>query len=305
MDGMSDTIVSILRNQKQVIESKLVSNNHFGTKRNISDFEANDMLTKLIKSSTPFILTRLGYAEIAFWSEIEKKHDLRHLKNNKMGEIFDFDERQVAQYIGYLRETYSLTDIFSCWYSSFEESRLIKRYANNEAYCTDYNVLEPFFYNSPWTRALEGKKVLVVTAFPNTVKSQYSRIDQVFPNGFMPHFELEVLQSVWYAPTPGKDNQFSSWNDAYKYLENEINNRTYDIVLLACGPFGVPLLSNVKKNGKQGIYVGGVLQIMFGIRGKRWDNYGNYIPMYNEYWVRPENENKPSGADNYEGGCYW
>ena len=59
---------------------------------------------------------------------------------------------------------------------------------------------------------------------------------------------------------------------------------------------------------KSAIYVGGGLQLLFGVMGKRWEN----IPMWNN--IIKENDTKfirPSGDEimhnntNIEGGCYW
>jgi len=47
------------------------------------------------------------------------------------------------------------------------------------------------------------------------------------------------------------------------------------------------------------------LQLYFGVRGNRWDQYSDYQKLYNEYWVRPGDDNRPKGANSYEKGCYW
>lgn len=45
----------------------------------------------------------------------------------------------------------------------------------------DRELMTPLLTPKPWTLALEGKKVLVVHPFAETIKSQYARIDKVFP----------------------------------------------------------------------------------------------------------------------------
>jgi hypothetical protein len=62
--------------------------------------------------------------------------------------------------------------------------------------------------------------------------------------------------------------------------------------------------------------LGGSLQLLFGIKGKRWEdpNYGVpqwnipegfYLSLMNEYWVRPSEQLKTKNAEQVEGACYW
>ena len=58
------------------------------------------------------------------------------------------------------------------------------------------------------------------------------------------------------------------------------------------------------------MHLGGATQLLFGIRGKRWEdeNYNkqyNYSALMNEYWVRPSEDEIPDGAKKVEGACYW
>ena len=58
--------------------------------------------------------------------------------------------------------------------------------------------LEPFFAERPWTRYLEGKKVLVVHPFAETIKKQYAKRELLFKNNLvLPKFsELHVVKAV-------------------------------------------------------------------------------------------------------------
>ena len=65
-----------------------------------------------------------------------------------------------------------------------------------------------------------------------------------------------------------------------------------------------------KRMGKKGFHLGGSLQLLFGIRGKRWDNpdYNpdyNFAELINEHWVKPGTAERPANADKVEGACYW
>ena len=54
-----------------------------------------------------------------------------------------------------------------------------------------------------------------------------------------------------------------------------------------------------------GAQAGGATQILFGIRGKRWDADARISRLYNEWWVRPAPEERVAGADRVENACYW
>ena len=75
-------------------------------------------------------------------------------------------------------------------------------------------------------------------------------------------------------------------------------------------------VEHVKKKGKKAVHLGGALQLLFGIRGKRWENpnygvkewgipYGSYSTLINPYWASPGELGKPKNANQVEGACYW
>lgn len=47
------------------------------------------------------------------------------------------------------------------------------------------------------------------------------------------------------------------------------------------------------------------MQVLFGIKGRRWDSHPFISTLYNEFWVRPRQNETPEGAIMVEGGCYW
>lgn len=79
----------------------------------------------------------------------------------------------------------------------------------------------------------------------------------------------------------------------------------FDVAILGCGAYGLPLAARLKRAGKQAIHLGGTVQILFGIKGKRWDTDSLTNHLYNEHWVRPLPEETPAAAKSVESGCYW
>ena len=122
---------------------------------------------------------------------------------------------------------------------------------------------------------------------------------------------MQAVQSLGGGVTGFKD-----WFEALQWMKDEIDRREYDVCLIGCGAYGFPLAAHVKRRGKQAVHLGGALQLLFGIRGKRWEDpnygvkgfgvpYGRYSNLMNVHWVRPEYKEKPKSSNAVEGGCYW
>lgn len=165
--------------------------------------------------------------------------------------------------------------------------------------------LEPFFAQNPWTLALKGKKILVIHPFAETIQKQYLNRVKLFENNLLPEFELETIKAV--QSIAGEKTQFSDWFEALNYMKIQISEKDFDICILGCGAYGLPLAAHIKRMGKKAVHLGGVTQLLFGINGKRWDHYHfyPYENLYNEFWVRPDDKEKPRNAQIVEGGCYW
>lgn len=175
--------------------------------------------------------------------------------------------------------------------------------------------LYPFWTEKPWTLALKGKKVLVVHPFTETIAAQYSRRTKLFKNlDILPDFDLKTLKAV--QSNAGAEVPYKDWFEALKFMEDEIARIDFDFCILGCGAYGLPLAATVKRMGKKAIHIGGGSQLLFGIKGRRWDNNSyhwkelpqlntNYSSLYNEYWVRPSQKETPKAAQNVEGACYW
>jgi len=173
--------------------------------------------------------------------------------------------------------------------------------------------LEPFWTKNPWTRALEGKKVLVVHPFAQTIEKQYKKRKLLFKNNLLPQFEIKTIKAV--QSIAGAKTEFTDWFEALEYMKSEIDKVDYDICLIGCGAYGFPLAAHVKRRGKKSFHLGGSLQLLFGIRGRRWDIYHkidevrnmglDYRTLFNEHWVYPSDGEKPKNAMKVERACYW
>lgn len=168
--------------------------------------------------------------------------------------------------------------------------------------------LEPFWSENPWTRALEGKKVLVVHPFAKTIESQYKKRELLFENNLLPEFQLKTIQAV--QSVAGNATQFKDWFEALEYMKSEIDKQDYDICLIGAGAYGFPLAAHVKRSGKKAVHLGGSLQLLFGIKGKRWEDE-NFDPVFkytqfmNEHWTKADSSEKPINSESVEGACYW
>jgi len=164
--------------------------------------------------------------------------------------------------------------------------------------------IEPFFQKHPWTMFLEGKKVLVIHPFANTIAKQYLNRKNIFPDKqILPDMELTTFKAV--QTIANNKVPFNTWFDALDYMENEIDKIDFDIALIAAGAYGLPLAAHIKRSGKKAIHIGGSLQLYFGIIGLRWEQMPQFKSIMNEHWVRPLPGEYPEGFRRVEGGVYW
>ncbi|WP_212635305.1 hypothetical protein [Pseudozobellia thermophila] len=270
-------------------------------------FELTTVVNYLgVKKQDRNILKFIKGRSIQWWWN---KKTLFHMQNN--AGFFPPTEEKIAQFCELMLADMKGVDILGSWVAN--EQYVV---GQMKARLVHLRLLEPFYATKPWTRALQGKKVLVVHPFTETIARQYERRKQLFANpDVLPEFaSLGLIKAV---QTLGKgDDAFADWFAALEWMKDEIDKHDYDICLIGCGAYGFPLAAHVKRQGKKAVHIGGALQLLFGIKGKRWEDprygvrqwgipEGFYTDLMNEYWVRPGEKERPKTADQVEGACYW
>jgi hypothetical protein len=144
----------------------------------------------------------------------------------------------------------------------------------------------------------------VVHPFEETIKKQYAKRQVLFKDPrILPNFELRTVKAV--QSIAGNKPRFANWFDALESMCKKISDTDFDVAIIGAGAYGLPLASFVKSLGAKAVHLGGATQILFGIRGKRWDARPFFTSLYNENWVRPLPAEVPENFQVVESGCYW
>jgi hypothetical protein len=162
-----------------------------------------------------------------------------------------------------------------------------------------------YIYHNPWTYALAGKKILLISPFEESLNEKIPIREKIYGIDLFPNCTFITLKSLQTQGTEESDDFFVEINKFFKKLD-EIKN-DYDIALVSAGGYGNLICNHIYEQGKSAIYVGGVLQMYFGILGNRWlKERPDIINMYlNKYWTRPKETEKPKNHSSIEGSCYW
>jgi len=96
----------------------------------------------------------------------------------------------------------------------------------------EFEYLEPFFSNKPWTKALEGKKVLVIHPFQSSIESQYKKRELLFKDNLLPKFEIKTIKAQ--QTLASEKSEFKNWFEALDFMKNQMNEIDYDIALIGC-----------------------------------------------------------------------
>lgn len=165
--------------------------------------------------------------------------------------------------------------------------------------------LEPYYFDNPWTPALEGKRVLVIHPFENTIRKQHMQYDKLFSDKRLtPHYELLTIKAV-QSIAGNKPEEFDDWFEALEWMKREIDKRDFDIAIIGCGAYGFPLAAYVKSIGKKAIHLGGAVANMFGIKSKQVNISSKLSTLVNKYWISPNEKETPRNFQQVEGGLYW
>lgn len=288
-------------------------------KREILDNESTSRkLQNFIVSGQPFCTGRIGWFEMAamrmYEFGIQKKYSLVMDNIYNCAGFFPNDIGLGKDFLEVMKKALYEMDIIGPFYQ-FCENYFISHYSQNDLIVAESaEIFEICKLEDVWTKALKGKKVLVVSPFSDTIKQQYAKRELLFPGKeILPEFSLLLTYRSLMTIGDMKDERFETWFDALEFMKREILKLDFDIALLGCGAYGFPLAAEIKRAGKQAVHMGGILQILFGIMGKRWDRtrIGTEIHIrediakyYNENWTYPL-ETKPSEASKVEYGPYW
>jgi len=268
-----------------------------------SDKTASNLITQLIKSKKPIMICRFGSVEIIATKDMDKVSNgdkflinkFKYMQSN--AGFFPLTQNNLKKFHDEMLNDMHEIDVLGSW-------RLEELYFKNElknCIKIPLNSLEPFNEENPWTNELKNKKVLVIHPFEKTIKLQYNKRTKLFKNlKMLPKFKLKTIKAI---QSIGGTDKFEDWFEALNYMKRKIDLTDFDIAIIGCGAYGLPLAAHIKRKGKQAIHLGGATQLLFGIKGKRWEE--THQKLFNKYWVYPSEEEKPKNYKNVENGCYW
>ena len=226
----------------------------------------------------------------------------------------------IKQYVKLYINSCKHSSILSIWsggmYSQAKSyyDFLDRMYPQQKRICA--SSLEPFYFvdhpNYKFNNIFKNKKVLIITSHKETTIKQLEHHTTIFNK---PIFH-ESTEFHIYKPTQqnGGNHDSKSWTVHFEKMKRDLFELNkifdFDIALVSCGGFGMILSDYIYSElNKSTMYIGGGLQLYFGIIGNRWKTHPIISKLFNDKWINVLDEDKPptlsSNPRLCENSCYW
>ena len=288
------------------------------------DADANECVYNKLKENKPCMITRFGSVEITtIGCYLDYKDKSGNCKfpqkiiNDMIYQtgFFSANNEQLVKFCNDTLDFIKNIDILGVWQytvpTGVSEERVLQNRKSDNIQLVHFGYLanDLLYIDNPWTRVLEGKKVLVIHPFVKTIEKQYQKRHLLFKNNLLPDFELITLKAIQGIDTQKATEDYGNWFNALQTMCNEIDKLDFDVALIGAGSFGMFLANHVKQTGKQAVHLGGFLQILFGITGERWEQDEKFMQIKNEHWTRPSEDECVTNLTNFLKGeknkAYW
>ena len=297
-------IKKILEKYRRSLSSRRA---HVSLKVHLNALECNRLVGEALRKKTPFFLGRLGWTEGDALGRLLTEGAVPDKVKDplcRVSGVFPLEDEELKRFLDIYCDALSRVDILGQMSAPYQ-GWLTKSYAS-QALITDLASLEPYFCDEPWSSGLQGLKVLVIHPFSESILHQYSTVrKELFSNPkVLPEFTLKVIKAP--QTINGYSTEYASWSETLDALRSQVKQEDFDVAIMGCGAYGFPLAATVKEMGKVALHLGAATQLLFGIRGKRWESdlFSNKT-MMTDAWRFPLESERPVGWKKIEGGCYW
>lgn len=290
----------------------------------------SDRISRTVRADNPFFIGRNGSTEqaaLSFWFTYRKSGKpwpYAIINNLHIGAgVWPPTEESLDAWAKEYMSTLGLLDgVAAGWYRPFAEAEsAILDYAAPNAFRTPLRSLEPYYAipNHRWTRHLAGKKVAVVSSFSETIMKQTAdaaRMNNIWvslkePETILPFSTTWIPVRTYFTKevAMGDSTEWPigvrNWDEAVNYVVEGVKASGASIALIGCGGLGMIIGGRLRKAGISVVIMGGAIQVLFGIKGRRWEKHDVISKFWGASWVWPSESETPTGSFSIEGACYW
>ena len=265
-----------------------------------------------IDNNDHFFIARLGGDEC---NVIASGENMSTLESN--AGIRCSNDESLRKYIHSCKEAYQACTMICQWDGYIKnkgQEYLLQHIIPNDVPRVNAMGLWAYYFldKDNWVESLRGKTILIIHPFVDTIERQLRIRSKLFFGSHYHWFDECTFRFLSPPVTLAGNHQNKEWYEHMdvfiEKLDQLQSEEDFEVALVSCGGYGIPICGHIyEKLQRSAIYVGGALQIFFGIIGERWEKEeAEILQKYrNEYWTRPSENEKPSHHKTIEGGCYW
>ncbi len=276
-------------------------------------YDSNEYIINLIKNNKPFFISRVGIGSETYSTyhyETTGTIGRYETLDNNAG-IYYKNEADIKRYNTYYSNALKNSDALATWNDNVlkEQSYFIEKYKLPKLH---YQVIEPFYQIEkniiPFTHYLNDKKILIISPFIDSFIEQMDKQFKLYKNTniFLPKQKFVYYKSL-NTSAGNRIEGHSNWMHTYLQMIKEIKELDFDVALVSCGGYGLPICNYIKEHmNKSSIYVGGGLQLFFGVIGNRWlsdPDWRQRIFESPSEFMRPKEIQENS--EKVENSCYY
>jgi hypothetical protein len=280
----------------------------------------SDGIATALSQKKGFLVGRNGTIELEALLTYKEKQFLFQQQGKileKHAGVFPSTELSHRHWIQQTEHAIQQTDLLvSGWFAPLarEEKPYLTRLGRNSI-ALPLRALEPYYVpmEMMWTQYLKYHKVAIVSSFAETAMKQIPKAKEIWGDraSILLPSEAEFIPiKTGYAPVLAKGRAEwpgnpVTWEAAVESLVQRVLDSGAEIVLIGCGGLGMILGNRLKQLGKVCIVMGGAIQVLFGIKGNRWETHSIISRFWNDAWVYPSEDEIPADSNSIEKGCYW
>jgi len=161
-----------------------------------------------------------------------------------------------------------------------------------------------------YLRCFANRRILIVCPFADLLaeRANQDTFEKVWAKIGKRWFQPANVEGVEfpYGFLSSTHDRYPTVLDLFDHIVAQIRRRDFDVAMVGAAGLAIPIVSEVKRMGKVAIDLGGHLQILFGVLGKRWRQWPKWHDRYfNDAWISMPESYRPPVDDVCDCGAYW